>query len=92
MARRIAPPPPLTKAELATIAQLEAHWRNVVGRNIRRLRSDAGWSQTHLAVRAHVNTGHLGQVELGRRAPTTDFITRLAFALGVAPMDFYSES
>jgi ribosome-binding protein aMBF1 (putative translation factor) len=90
-ARRVQPPMPLTKAELADIDRREQHWRGIVGSNIRKARQATGMSLEKLSVRADVGKNYLHLVEHGRRSPTVDFLTRLAYALDISPADFMTK-
>jgi|tagenome__1003787_1003787.scaffolds.fasta_scaffold20516579_3 ribosome-binding protein aMBF1 (putative translation factor) len=91
-ARRVPLEKPPTKAELAKLDQQQKAWRAVVGANLRKARTDAGLSQHQLAIRADVSGNYLGQVELGRRGATIDFLARVASALGISPADFLIQS
>lgn len=83
--------PPLTAEENARLDECGRRWRRIVGRNIRRHRQGMDMSQATLARLAGVTTNHLGQVELGNRAPTLDYIARIAFALGISPTAFFDQ-
>jgi transcriptional regulator with XRE-family HTH domain len=54
-----------------------------VGANLRRLRVRRGLSLERLARQAGVSRGMLGQIELGRSAPTISLLWKVACALGV---------
>jgi transcriptional regulator with XRE-family HTH domain len=54
-----------------------------VGINLRRLRSKRGLSLQRLAQRAGVSRAMLGQIELGRSAPTINLLWKVARALDV---------
>jgi DNA-binding XRE family transcriptional regulator len=56
-----------------------------VGRNVRRLRTAAGLTQTALAERSGIDRTYLSDLEAGRRNPTVTTLARLAKALGVRP-------
>jgi transcriptional regulator with XRE-family HTH domain len=55
----------------------------VVGRNLRRLRRRRGHSLERLAKISGVSRAMLGQIELGRSAPTINLLWKVARALGV---------
>lgn len=57
----------------------------VMGRNVRRLREDAGWSQEQLAFEAGMKRSYVSDLERGTRNPTVAALGRLAKALKVAP-------
>lgn len=54
-----------------------------VGRNLRRLRTRRGYSLERLAKLSGVSRGMLGQIELGRSAPTIGLLWKIATALDV---------
>lgn len=54
-----------------------------VGRNLRRLRTRQGYSLERLAKLSDVSRGMLGQIELGRSAPTIGLLWKIATALDV---------
>ncbi|RJF88971.1 helix-turn-helix domain-containing protein [Oleomonas cavernae] len=54
-----------------------------VARNLKRLRTRQGLSLERLAARSGVSRSMLGQVELGRSAPTINILWKIARALGV---------
>lgn len=55
----------------------------VVGENLRRLRTRNGLSLERLAKASGVSRAMLGQIELGRSAPTINLLWKIARALGV---------
>ena len=57
--------------------------REQVGRNLRRLRHQAGLSQEELAFRAELNRGYVNGIERFVRNPTVVVLQKLADALGV---------
>ena len=59
----------------------------ILGRNIRRLREEAGLSQEQLAFDAGMKRSYLSDMERGVRNPTVRAVGRLAAALKVAPAD-----
>lgn len=59
--------------------------RQQLGTNIRRLRAERLLSQEALAHKAAVNRTYLSDLEVGRRNPTIDVVSRIAEALGVSP-------
>jgi transcriptional regulator with XRE-family HTH domain len=56
-----------------------------LGRNIRRLREEAGLSQEQLAFDAGMKRSYLSDMERGVRNPTVRALGRLADALKVKP-------
>jgi len=51
--------------------------------NIRRLRTELGWSQEKLAEKAEISPSYVTQIELGNRSPSIDIIEKIAIALGI---------
>ena len=62
--------------------------REVVARNLRRLRNAHGLSQEELADRADVNRNYVGMLEREEHAATVDMLEKLAEVLGVDPIEF----
>jgi rhodanese-related sulfurtransferase/transcriptional regulator with XRE-family HTH domain len=60
-------------------AELEA----VVGKNLRALRAERGWTLDQLAGRSGVSRQSLGQIELGRLVPSLGTVWRIARAFDV---------
>ncbi|MBN9134952.1 helix-turn-helix transcriptional regulator [Phyllobacterium sp.] len=59
--------------------------RQIVGRNVRRIREEMGLSQEQLAFETELHRTYISGVERGVRNPTVLVIDRLAKALGVPP-------
>lgn len=57
--------------------------RQVVGRNLRRLRNAKGWSQEELAFKASVDRSYISQLETGVYSASVTVLGKLAKALGV---------
>lgn len=58
--------------------------RQRLGRNVRRLREEKGWSQEDYADRAGIHRTYVSDIERGRRNPTATVIEKLAKPLGVS--------
>ena len=58
-----------------------------LGRNIRRLREEAGLSQEQLAFDAGMKRSYLSDMERGVRNPTVRALGRIAVALKVEPTE-----
>jgi transcriptional regulator with XRE-family HTH domain len=56
-----------------------------LGKNVRRLRQDKGWSQEAYAFEAGLHRTYVSEIERAKRNPTATVIERLAKPLGVAP-------
>ena len=57
--------------------------RTRLGKNVRRLRAEKGWSQEDYADRAGIHRTYVSDIERGRRNPTVTVVEKLAAALGV---------
>jgi transcriptional regulator with XRE-family HTH domain len=78
----------IVETEPATPTELDgkdpaAELATTVGRNLRRLRTRRGYSLERLAKLSGVSRGMLGQIELGRSAPTIGLLWKIATALDV---------
>ena len=62
--------------------------RNTVARNLRRLRSEKGWTQEELAFRAKVDRSYISQLETGVYSASVTMLGKLAKALGVNAGEF----
>lgn len=58
--------------------------RQRLGRNVRRLREENGWSQEDYADRVGIHRTYVSDIERGRRNPTVSVVEKLAKPLGVA--------
>lgn len=65
--------------------------RRQVGRNLKRLRSEKGWSQEELADQAGLHRTYVSGVERGVRNPTITIVATLAKALGVSAGELLSQ-
>ena len=60
--------------------------------NIKRLRSQRGWSQVRLAMEAHVSQQSISFIERGRNEPSAEMIRALAKAFGVTASEIIEGS
>jgi DNA-binding XRE family transcriptional regulator len=60
-----------------------------LGRNLRRVRTAAGLTQTGLAKRSGIHRSYVSDLEAGQRNPTAVTLQRLAKVLGVTPTAFF---
>jgi transcriptional regulator with XRE-family HTH domain len=60
-------------------------WREIVGRNVRRLRLSAGITQEQLAGAAEIDLTYVGGIERGKRNPSVIVLARIADALATEP-------
>ena len=61
--------------------------RQVVAKNLRKLRGERGLAQEELADRAGLNRNYVGMIEREENAPTVDTLEDLARALDVSVID-----
>lgn len=54
-----------------------------LGRSVRRLREEKGWSKEDYADRAGIHRTYVSEIERGRRNPTITVLEKLAGPLGV---------
>ncbi len=54
-----------------------------LGRNLRRLREEQGWSQEDYADRAGIHRTYVSDIERGRRNPTVRVVEKLAKPFGI---------
>lgn len=54
-----------------------------LGKAIRELRAERGWSQEELSLRTGVHRNYIGGIERAERKPTVETVAVLANALGV---------
>jgi transcriptional regulator with XRE-family HTH domain len=66
--------------------------REIVAKNLRRLRREKGVSQEELADRAGVNRNYPGLLEREQYAATVDVLEKLAKALDVDPVEFFRKN
>ncbi|WP_145244925.1 helix-turn-helix domain-containing protein [Aeoliella mucimassa] len=59
------------------------------GEQMRRIRSERGWSQEYLADEAALDRSYVGCIERGERNVSIENICKLADALGVSPAAFF---
>jgi transcriptional regulator with XRE-family HTH domain len=58
-------------------------WRDIVGRNVRRLRQQKRLTQEELAFAAKIDLTYMGGIERGKRNPSLLVMARIAEALSV---------
>jgi transcriptional regulator with XRE-family HTH domain len=63
--------------------------REVVGRNLRKLRRSRRLSQEELADQASINRNYVGMLEREENAATVDMLEKLADVLDVDPIEFF---
>lgn len=65
--------------------------RRQLGRNLKRLRAEKGWSQEELADEASLHRTYVSGVERGVRNPTITIVAQLAKALGVSAAELIQQ-
>lgn len=61
----------------------------VLKTNIRKLRTELGWSQEKLAEKINVSPSHITQIENGNRSPSIETIAKISNAFGVEYSDLF---
>ena len=62
------------------------------GAEIKRLRTEKGWSQAQLAVYSETSQPTVNQIETGKRNPSTETLAKLARTLGVEVVDLFPKA
>jgi len=62
-----------------------------IGRRIRHLREEKGWTQQILADHAGMNREHLSDLENGKYDPASGLVERIAKALGTGMESFFRD-
>ena len=70
----------------------DMHMQQILGANVKRLRTSKGWSQEEFAFEAGIHRTYVSDIERGARNPTIDVLERLARPLGVAAADLIRQS
>jgi transcriptional regulator with XRE-family HTH domain len=65
--------------------------RQRLGRNVRRLREQKGWSQEKFAFEADIHRTYVSDIERGARNPTIIIVEKLATSLGVTASELMNE-
>lgn len=65
--------------------------KNIVGKNIRRIRQDAGFTQDELAAKSGLSQGYINQLEIGKRRYTQKSLELIAEALSITVLEFFRE-
>jgi transcriptional regulator with XRE-family HTH domain len=62
-----------------------------LGQALRKLRTERGWNQADLALRAQMDRNYLSLIELGRSSPSVQMLVRICAALDVRAADVLSD-
>lgn len=65
--------------------------RQRLGRNVKRLREQKGWSQEKFAFEADIHRTYISDIERGARNPTVTIVGKLATSLGVTASELLEE-
>jgi transcriptional regulator with XRE-family HTH domain len=65
--------------------------RQRLGRNVRRLREQKGWSQEKFAFESDIHRTYVSDIERGARNPTITIVEKLATSLGVTASELLNE-
>jgi transcriptional regulator with XRE-family HTH domain len=65
--------------------------RQRLGRNVRRLREQKGWSQEKFAFEADIHRTYVSDIERGARNPTIIIVEKLAMSLNVKASELLEE-
>ena len=63
------------------------HIQQILGNNLKRLRTSRGWSQEEFAFEAGIHRTYVSDTERGATNPTIEILDRLARPLGVTAAD-----
>jgi transcriptional regulator with XRE-family HTH domain len=69
--------------------QRNREWDELVGKNLRRLRTQKGMSQEELGGEANISARHVGRIERAELSASVEVLGGLACALGVNPAVFF---
>jgi transcriptional regulator with XRE-family HTH domain len=65
--------------------------KSVFINNLREFRKKEGLSQMKLAEYCNTSPGYIGEIEIGRKFPSTEMIEKLAYVLRVEPYLFFQK-
>jgi transcriptional regulator with XRE-family HTH domain len=65
--------------------------QQILRANVKRARTELGYSQMKLAELCKVSTSFIGEIELGRKFPSAETLQKLADALGLKPFQLFLE-
>ncbi len=64
--------------------------KDLVGKNLRRMRLESGFTQESLAHEAGIASSFISQIETGKRAPTVTTLDVLAKAMKMPIVEFFA--
>ena len=65
--------------------------KNMVGENLKKIRTDKGLTQEEVALRSGLSQGYVNQLESGKRMYTQKSLEQIADALDISIADFFRE-
>jgi len=80
-----------TSAEHASVRKRPEAIVKALGKRIRQLRTDRGWSQEFLADQAGMHRTYMWGIEQGMRNPSVRHLVRVADALGIPIRELFDE-
>jgi transcriptional regulator with XRE-family HTH domain len=63
--------------------------KNIFIKNLREFRKKEGLSQMKLAEYCNTSPGYIGEIEIGRKFPSTEMIEKIAYVLRIEPHFFF---
>ncbi|MDE7087628.1 MAG: helix-turn-helix domain-containing protein [Clostridia bacterium] len=63
-----------------------------VGKRVRQLREEAGFSQNKLATKAGIAPSYIPDIEKGKKCPTVQTLGYICFGLGITLAEFFRDS
>jgi transcriptional regulator with XRE-family HTH domain len=63
--------------------------KDVFVKNLRNFRKERGFTQAELAEKCDTATSYIGQIEIGNRFPSLEFVEKLAEVLQIRPHLFF---
>lgn len=63
--------------------------REILGKTIKKLRNEKGFTQEELAEKAHINVSYLAKIENGYVNTTVRYLIKLAKGLGISVRDLF---
>ncbi len=62
-----------------------------IGKKIKKLREERGWSKGRLATQAGVTPSYIPILENGQKCPTVETLDAICFAFGITLADFFTD-
>ena len=65
--------------------------QTLLAQNLKKYRKILGFSQAALAEKVNCSTTFIGNIEISKRFPSAQYLSRIAKVLGVKPADLFAE-